>query len=323
MAFVDLGDQFIALSAGRSQPADGRRHIGLVVDDREATLAAAAAAGARARRRQRLPRPVGQPLAGRRLPGHPVHEDRRASSRAWGSRGSRSPSGRSTSCAQGPRGLERGHGDDNRSPKHAATTPVTHGGSGRGRIPAAIRGARATGLRGRLPRRRPANLIWVMPAEERVQGEQSTIVVVAAGSGRIRPSASACRRARTSWPQTAGSTARSRSGSSRRSRSVTSTRSPSRASPWSRRPVAGSSVTPRRRTRPTSSSRSTRRSSSVPTRIVVVADPGGRLDHLLAGLLLLGSRAVRDARDRRAPRRRHAPTSCAASANARGRRPAS
>ena len=36
MAFIDMGDQFIALSAGRTQPADGARHFGLVVDDREA-----------------------------------------------------------------------------------------------------------------------------------------------------------------------------------------------------------------------------------------------------------------------------------------------
>jgi lactoylglutathione lyase len=36
MAFIDMGDQFIALSAGRSQPPDGSRHIGLVVDDKEA-----------------------------------------------------------------------------------------------------------------------------------------------------------------------------------------------------------------------------------------------------------------------------------------------
>jgi predicted enzyme related to lactoylglutathione lyase len=46
MAFVDMGDQFLALSAGRSQPPDEDRHIGLVVDDREAALAAARAAGA-------------------------------------------------------------------------------------------------------------------------------------------------------------------------------------------------------------------------------------------------------------------------------------
>ena len=36
MAFMDMGDQFIALSAGRSQPPDGSRHFGLVVDDKEA-----------------------------------------------------------------------------------------------------------------------------------------------------------------------------------------------------------------------------------------------------------------------------------------------
>jgi len=36
MAFIDLGDQFINLSAGRSQGPDTKRHFGLVVDDREA-----------------------------------------------------------------------------------------------------------------------------------------------------------------------------------------------------------------------------------------------------------------------------------------------
>ena len=40
MAFVDLGDQFLALSAGRRQPTDDERHLGLVVDDREAVRAA-------------------------------------------------------------------------------------------------------------------------------------------------------------------------------------------------------------------------------------------------------------------------------------------
>lgn len=34
-AFIDLGDQFIQLSLGRSQGADDKRHFGLVVDDRE------------------------------------------------------------------------------------------------------------------------------------------------------------------------------------------------------------------------------------------------------------------------------------------------
>jgi catechol 2,3-dioxygenase-like lactoylglutathione lyase family enzyme len=35
MAFLDMGDQFLVLSEGRSQPPDGARHFGLVVDDRE------------------------------------------------------------------------------------------------------------------------------------------------------------------------------------------------------------------------------------------------------------------------------------------------
>jgi predicted enzyme related to lactoylglutathione lyase len=47
MAFIDMGDQFIALSAGRTQPEDGARHLGLVVDDAEAVRTAARAAGAR------------------------------------------------------------------------------------------------------------------------------------------------------------------------------------------------------------------------------------------------------------------------------------
>ena len=46
MAFVDMGDQFLALSEGRSQAPDGERHIGLVVDDRPGALDAARAAGA-------------------------------------------------------------------------------------------------------------------------------------------------------------------------------------------------------------------------------------------------------------------------------------
>jgi predicted enzyme related to lactoylglutathione lyase len=46
MAFVDMGDQFIALSAGRTQPPDQSRHFGLVVDDKEATRAALQEAGA-------------------------------------------------------------------------------------------------------------------------------------------------------------------------------------------------------------------------------------------------------------------------------------
>jgi predicted enzyme related to lactoylglutathione lyase len=46
MAFVDLGDQFLAFSEGRTQPPDEHRHLGLVVDDREAARRALEEAGA-------------------------------------------------------------------------------------------------------------------------------------------------------------------------------------------------------------------------------------------------------------------------------------
>jgi catechol 2,3-dioxygenase-like lactoylglutathione lyase family enzyme len=39
MAFVDMGDQFIALAQGRTQPPDRHRHFGLVVDDKDAVRA--------------------------------------------------------------------------------------------------------------------------------------------------------------------------------------------------------------------------------------------------------------------------------------------
>jgi len=45
MAFLDAGDQFVALSAPRRSPADEDRHVGFVVDSRAAFEAAARAAG--------------------------------------------------------------------------------------------------------------------------------------------------------------------------------------------------------------------------------------------------------------------------------------
>jgi catechol-2,3-dioxygenase len=45
MAFIDMGDQFIAISEGRTQPSDRHRHFGLVVDDKEAARTALEAAG--------------------------------------------------------------------------------------------------------------------------------------------------------------------------------------------------------------------------------------------------------------------------------------
>lgn len=49
MAFVDIGDQFVALAEGRTQPPDDHRHFGLVVDDTGAALDAAREAGAEIR----------------------------------------------------------------------------------------------------------------------------------------------------------------------------------------------------------------------------------------------------------------------------------
>jgi lactoylglutathione lyase len=45
MAFIDLGDQFIALSVVDQVSPDAERHVGLVVDDKEALRAALADAG--------------------------------------------------------------------------------------------------------------------------------------------------------------------------------------------------------------------------------------------------------------------------------------
>jgi predicted enzyme related to lactoylglutathione lyase len=45
MAFIDLGDQFIALQKGRRQGADDGRHFGLVVDDKEAVRRSLEGAG--------------------------------------------------------------------------------------------------------------------------------------------------------------------------------------------------------------------------------------------------------------------------------------
>ena len=44
-AFIDLGDQFLALQKGRRQAPDDERHFGLVVDDKEAVRRAMAEAG--------------------------------------------------------------------------------------------------------------------------------------------------------------------------------------------------------------------------------------------------------------------------------------
>jgi catechol 2,3-dioxygenase-like lactoylglutathione lyase family enzyme len=45
MAFIDMGDQFLAIAAQRTQAPDERRHIGLVVDEKEAVRAKLVATG--------------------------------------------------------------------------------------------------------------------------------------------------------------------------------------------------------------------------------------------------------------------------------------
>ena len=45
MAFIDLGDQFVALAAGQAQPPDEHRHFGLVVDSKRTTREALVDAG--------------------------------------------------------------------------------------------------------------------------------------------------------------------------------------------------------------------------------------------------------------------------------------
>src|SRR5436190_23343203 len=45
-AFIDMGDQFIALMENKSPPTDQARHFGLVVDDRSRVRDLARAAGA-------------------------------------------------------------------------------------------------------------------------------------------------------------------------------------------------------------------------------------------------------------------------------------
>ena len=67
MGFIDIGDQFIAFGAGRTQPHDGARLFGLVVDDKEAVRAAMQEAGIGVQSTGSLDfhDPSGQPCPGR------------------------------------------------------------------------------------------------------------------------------------------------------------------------------------------------------------------------------------------------------------------
>jgi lactoylglutathione lyase len=72
-AFIDLGDQFLALQRRRRQPADDGRHFGLVVDDKDRKALVASGV-------QLLPgpfgfpRPMGQSHRDCRLLQYPVHQ---------------------------------------------------------------------------------------------------------------------------------------------------------------------------------------------------------------------------------------------------------
>jgi lactoylglutathione lyase len=54
MAFVDMGDQFLALAEGREGGPDAGRHFGLVVDDREEVRRALEGAGVKPERSRGL-----------------------------------------------------------------------------------------------------------------------------------------------------------------------------------------------------------------------------------------------------------------------------
>ena len=68
-AFIDLGDQFLALQKGRRQPADDGRHFGLVVDDKEFSAGRACRGWREAAARPFLgfSRPMGKPDRDSRL----------------------------------------------------------------------------------------------------------------------------------------------------------------------------------------------------------------------------------------------------------------
>ena len=61
-AFIDMGDQFVQLSLGKTQGPDDKRHFGFVVDDREPVRGALEKLGSKEHQRAaQFPRPLGQP----------------------------------------------------------------------------------------------------------------------------------------------------------------------------------------------------------------------------------------------------------------------
>ena len=76
MAFLDMGDQFLALAHSKPGTPDRDRHFGLVVDDRGTGAPGAPRGGRRGRAgtRTALQRPVGKPRGGGPVLRDPVHE---------------------------------------------------------------------------------------------------------------------------------------------------------------------------------------------------------------------------------------------------------
>ena len=60
-AFIDMGDQFIQLSLGKTQGPDDKRHFGFVVDDREPVRSIGKTWIKKHQRAAQFPRPMGQP----------------------------------------------------------------------------------------------------------------------------------------------------------------------------------------------------------------------------------------------------------------------
>ncbi|MCA1702585.1 MAG: hypothetical protein LC808_04685 [Actinobacteria bacterium] len=102
MAFLDAGDQFIALSVPRTQPPDEHRHFGLVVDDKSAVREALAAAGAEVLPGRGLSfrDPFGNHVQVIRVRRHPVHQG--PCRAGWGTTiGLSSPVRAVSSCSHG------------------------------------------------------------------------------------------------------------------------------------------------------------------------------------------------------------------------------
>ena len=101
MAFIDMGDQFLALSEGREQGPDDGRHFGLVVDDKDAVRAALEAAGVEIEPGRRLdfrdPGATGSRSSTTATSSSPR---RRRCSAAWASRAREAPERARASCAR-------------------------------------------------------------------------------------------------------------------------------------------------------------------------------------------------------------------------------